>query len=55
MNDDQQQEERDKQMLAQEAITALVCAKSRTLSEDEIMAIAWSAGLSNDVYKELRK
>lgn len=55
MNDDQQAQERDRQMFAQEVVTKLLAARSRPLSDDEIMVIALEAGVANDLYKEIRK
>lgn len=47
--------DRDWQELRKAAIDAAVASKSRLLTEDEIMALAYSAGIATDVYEELRK
>ena len=36
-------------------LKALQASRTRPLTEDEAMAIAYSAGLANDLYKEFRK
>ncbi len=48
------EQERDLQMMAADAAKALAASKTRPLTEDEIMAIAFSAGIANETYKELR-
>lgn len=45
----------DLQQLERGAIESLLAAKKRPLSDEEIMAVAYSAGVANAVYKELRK
>lgn len=50
-----QEFDRDMQELRKAAIDAAVASKSRLLTEDEIMALAYSAGIASDVYQELRK
>lgn len=47
--------DRDMQELRKAAIDAAVAAKGRCLTEDEIMALAYSAGIAEDVYLEIRK
>ena len=51
---EQQEQQKDMDILQRIATDALVAAKSRPLTVDEIMAVAWSAGLANDVYKEIK-
>lgn len=47
--------ERDLQALHKACLDALLASQSRPLTEDEAMALAWSAGFSVDFYKETRK
>jgi hypothetical protein len=54
MDDWQSQQQADELILRQDAAQAILKARP-FLSEDEIMAIAYSAGLANEIYKELRK
>ena len=56
MDDDQQAAQHaDLCVLEKEATEAILHAHKLGLSESECMAIAYSAGLANTVYKELRK
>lgn len=52
---DRDEYERDLRELHKAAVDAAVAAKDRPLTEEEIMALAYSAGIAQDVYKELRK
>lgn len=45
----------DQMQLQKATVEALAAAKTRPLTEDELMLVAWSAGLSNEVFKEIRK
>ena len=45
----------DQEALHKAALDALQASRTRPLSEDEAMALAWSAGLANDFYREIRK
>jgi hypothetical protein len=51
----QQSQQRDLEILQEDAIKAILHARALGLSEEECMVIAYPAGLANDVYKELRK
>ncbi len=58
MDDDTQQRaeyERDMQAEQQGAIQALAAARTRALTEEEVMRVAWVARLSTEVYQEIRK
>ena len=47
--------ERDLQQIERAAIEALVASTARSLTDDEVMLVAWCAGVSTDVFKELHK
>lgn len=47
--------EQDMKQLERAATEALVASKSRPLTDDEIMLVAWSAGLIDNVYREIRQ
>jgi hypothetical protein len=59
------QDDEDAAMLAQQhkdmceieraTIDALKAARARPLTDDEIMLVAWNAGVSTQVFKEIRK
>ncbi len=51
----QQEQHKDECELEKAATDALLAAKHRPLSDEEIMAVAYSAGVANNVFKELRK
>lgn len=51
----QQAQQQDEEALHKAALEALEASLLRPLSESEAMALAYSAGLANDLYKELRK
>lgn len=53
--DTQAAQAQDLEEMAREARDAIVKGHSLGLSETECMAIAYMAGVANDVYKELRK
>lgn len=55
MPDWQEQQHADEQRLQHDALEALKKAHSLGLEESECMAIAYSAGLANTFYKELRR
>jgi hypothetical protein len=50
----QEQQHADEQGLQQAAMAALMKAYYLGLEESECMALAWSAGIANDFYKEIR-
>lgn len=51
----QGEQQRDRDELQHAATVAALASLSRPLSEDEMMALAYSAGIANDVWKELHK
>lgn len=51
----QQSQQRDLEILQEDAIKAILHARDLGLSDDECMAIAFSAGFANDLYREIRK
>lgn len=51
----QEQQQRDLEILQEDAMKALKHARELGLSDDECMAIAYSAGIANDFYKEIRQ
>ncbi|MDQ2987412.1 MAG: hypothetical protein M3R13_11975 [Armatimonadota bacterium] len=51
----QQEQHRDELDLQRQALEALQAARTRPLSENELMALAYSAGLANTFYKEMHK
>lgn len=55
MSDWQQQQQRDLELLQEDAMNALRHARQLGLSDEECMAIAYSAGIANDFYKEIRQ
>jgi hypothetical protein len=54
MDDDQAAYHNDMLQIERLASEALVASKTRTLTEDEIMAVAWMAGLTTEVYQGIR-
>jgi hypothetical protein len=54
VTDWQQQQQRDLEILQDDAMKALKHARDLGLSDEECMAIAYSAGIANDFYKEMR-
>lgn len=52
---DRDEYERDMQQLEKAATDALVAAQTRPLTREEILTVAWSAGVANNVYKEISK
>lgn len=58
MNDterDLQEMQRDLEQLEKAATEALLASKNRPLTDDEIMAVAYSAGIANNVYRGLHE
>ena len=55
MSDWQQAQHDDELALQKAALEALQASRTRPLTEDEAMALAYSAGVANDFYKEIRK
>lgn len=51
---DRDEYERDQQELQKAALEALQASRTRALTEDEAMTLAYSAGLANPFYKEIR-
>jgi hypothetical protein len=54
-DDWQEAQYHDEQQLQRAALDALHRARTLGLEESECMAIAYSAGIANDFYKELRR
>lgn len=46
--------EKDLQEMERAAVEALTASKVRPLTDDEVMLVAWCAGVSNQVFKEIR-
>lgn len=56
MNDDQQAAQHaDETRLQFEMVVVLTEATRRPLTQDEVMLLAWGAGVSNQLYREIRK
>jgi hypothetical protein len=51
----QMQQQQDEEVIQKAALDALQASLARPLTEDEAMALAYSAGVANSFYKELRK
>jgi hypothetical protein len=47
----QQAQQHDLEAIQQTVLEALHASLSRPLTQDEAMALAWSAGLANDFYR----
>lgn len=54
MSYEQDEQRRDESELQKAALDALQASLVRPLTKDEAMAVAYSAGLANTFYKELR-
>lgn len=52
---DREEYERDLQQLEKATTEALVASQSRPLTREEILTVAYSAGVANNVYKEIGK
>lgn len=52
---DREEYERDLQQLEKATTEALLAAQSRALTREEILTVAYSAGVANNVYKELAR
>lgn len=48
------EQHRDECELQRAAKEALLAARTRPLTEEEIMAAAYCAGIANDVYREIK-
>jgi hypothetical protein len=55
MSDWRGEQYRDECELQKAALEALQASLTRPLTQDEAMAVAYSAGLANDFYKEIRQ
>jgi hypothetical protein len=53
-DDWQAQQQHDLEQMHRTVLEALQASLERPLTKDEAMALAWSAGLANDFYKEIR-
>lgn len=55
MSDWEEAQKADEEALQQAALEALKASLGRPLSEGEAMAVAYSAGLANDFYREIKR
>lgn len=52
---EQEQQHADELALQRDMLTALEASLVRPLTQDEAMLLAWSSGVSQDFYKDIRK